>query len=1051
MPAAGPYIYLVYFLLISISASIYSSEVSGSSRQPKSQITIQVPVALKHLASTTILSTLHSTDRRLWLATLDGVTQVGTTDDRKFSHFTNRSGDKVRFRARHLIEVWDGEIFALTTDNKAVSLQRGGSNFVSADWLEAIGGDTDELVEAYFSPKNLLWLAYENGKILAFSSRGRRLSIVRTSGLGIPSDIFGTYEGGVLVSFSSNKVLSISMQGKIDKKFNTDGCFGLRNISELAKLGNGEVIMGSRGGGIFFFDSETENCEAARVVDVNSENVQSSNVHDIELLEDKKTTLVGTDQGLLICTSEGACQEHASPFHQSLSDVISISRDSKGSAYWIGTYKGIFRLIQTPFQLFGTSTSPLLQSIVGFAQAENDGTLIASYHGLALLKPNSEQVVSIDKGRWETDFVREGIMTLYHHNEITYLGYRNLGFEILHATTPRAQHWDLSKVDGLRSNSISSFLKTNEGELLLGTYGQGIAILDVRRRAARHLTTASGDSGEEQILFIFQSSDGTIWVGTEAGLRTLSLVDNKLVEVTYLNASSDMAENPIIWSANETDNFVWFGSMHDGLFKHEKSRHLPTDTGAIVIQDFSEISYAEKAIYSIEKGLGEEIWFSTNQGIARRTSIGKVVQYGEENGVDGIGFELNSSFQDVYGYLYFGGVNGFYKFHPHDIGDGPSPATMFLNDIVIGGRKIHVGRHDALSQSITLSHKDRFLSFEFSTRDLTNPGSTRYRYKLEGFDDDWVDVGNRGSATYTNLPAGDYVFRAQALNASGIWNLSGISLDVEVKPAPWRTWWAYTLYTLFLLGIAYLLLRIYREQMLKKQALEQAREMQRVADHFADELLDQMDIQRVLTDSIHRYNKELLAWANTCIQRTAEYAQGDMEALRSGTDYRLQILDLVQDALYYRGEELYLDPSAFVGRLFGSAARRYPNLNQRLIAVNDATSELLPATQAIPLAIIIGELFENSMSHGFSQSAGACCVRVVVNMPSIREVYLEYHDDGAGIPEGLSFEAAEFAGFSIAAEAAKAANGKLEISPDRQTVHGNFSLSGEMHDLDQRP
>lgn len=753
----------------------------------------------------------------------------------------------------------------------------------------------------------------------------------------------------------------------------------------------------------------------------------------------------------MICTSEGFCNEHPSPSHQSLSDVISITPDSKSSAYWIGTYKGIFRLVQTPFQIFDSSKSPLLQSIVGFARAENDDILIASYHGLALLKSESDQIVSIDQDRGETGYFREGIMTLYQRNETIYLGYRNLGFEILQVATPRAQRWDLSNINGLRSNSISSFLKTNEGELLLGTYGQGIPKMDVRGRAARHLAAASGSSGENQILFMFQSSDGTIWVGTEAGLRTLDLVDNELVSVNYSNESSDLAEHPIIWTANETDHFVWFGSMHDGLFKHEKSPHEFTDNRAIVNQDFSEISYAEKAVYSIESGIGEEIWFSTNQGIARRTSNGKVVQYGEEDGIDGIGFELNSSFQDAFGYLYFGGVNGFYKFHPHDIGEGPSAATIFLNDIVIGGRRIHTDRHHALSQSITLGHKDRFLNLEFSTRDLTDPGSTRYRHKLEGFDDDWVDVGNRGSATYTNLPAGDYVFRAQALNASGIWNLSGISLDIEVKPAPWRTWWAYTLYALFLLGIAYLFLRIYREHMLKKQALEQAREMQRVADHFADELLDQMDIQRVLTDSIHRYNKELLAWANTCIQRSAQYAQGDMEALRSGTDYRLQVLDLVQDALYYRGEELYLDPSAFVGRLFSSAAIRYPDLNQRLIAVNDATSELLPATQAIPLAIIIGELFENSMSHGFSQSTGACCVRVVVSMPSIREVYLEYHDDGAGIPEGLSFEAAEFAGFSIAALAASAANGTLEISPDRQTIHGYFSLSGENNDLDQLP
>ena len=1010
-----------------------------------------MPVSLQHLASTTILSTLHSKNRQLWLATLDGVAQVGRTDDRKFNHFVNKLGDQTRLRPRHLVELWDGEIFALTTDNRVASLPRGAANFATPSWLELRGASAEGIVEAYFSREDILWLAYVNGDVFALSSRNEKAVYLPTNSTGTPSEIYGLENGDALFSFSSNEILKISPHGKIEARLALDVCSGLQSITELARFRGAKIIVGSRGEGIFFFDTETRSCNAPKVPDGDSHKIYSANVHDIELMVDKNVALVGTDKGLFICHANDFCYEHLQPSSRALSDVITISRDSENNAYWIGTYKGIFRLVQTSFQLFDSRMSPLLQSIVGFAHAGGGDIMVASYHGLALLKATSERVFSIDQGPWEANFGREGIMAIYNHLGVTYLGYRNLGFEILQAAPPHSKRGNLSTVDGLRSNSISSFLQTKEGLLLLGTYGQGIAKLDFAQRVARHLPASGENSGESQILFMFQSRDATIWVGTEAGLRILDLAADKLVKVNYSKEFFDVAKNPLIWTANETDNYVWFGSMHDGLFKYEKSHQRSKDTTIVVDHDFSEISYADKAVYSIENGGGEEIWFSTNQGIARRTGTGRVIQYGEEHGIDGIGFELNSSFQDASGYLYFGGVNGFYKFHPHDIGEGPSTAKMFLNEIIISGRKIHMYRHDAVSPSITLGHKDRFLNLEFSTRDLTNPGSTRYRHKLEGFDDDWVDVGNRGSATYTNLPAGDYVFRAQALNASGIWNLSGISLDIKVKPAPWLTWWAYTFYALFLLGIVYLLLRIYREQMLKKQALEQAREMQRVADHFADELLDQMDIQRVLTDSIHRYNKELLAWANICIQRSADYAQGDMEALRGGTDYRLQVLDLAQDALYYRGEELYLDPSAFVGRLFGSAASRYPNLNQRLIAVNDATSELLPATQAIPLAIIIGELFENSMSHGFSQSAGACCVRVVVSMPSIREVYLEYHDDGAGIPEGLSFEAAEFAGFSIATEAAKAANGKLEISPDRQTVRGYFSLSGELDDLDQLP
>ncbi|MDP5063816.1 MAG: hypothetical protein NWQ24_03990, partial [Haliea sp.] len=342
---------------------------------------------------------------------------------------------------------------------------------------------------------------------------------------------------------------------------------------------------------------------------------------------------------------------------------------------------------------------------------------------------------------------------------------------------------------------------------------------------------------------------------------------------------------------------------------------------------------------------------------------------------------------------------------------------------------------------ITLDHNDRFITFNFSTRDLTNTDSTRYQHKLEGFDSDWMDIGNRGSATYTNLPAGSYTFRAQALNSSGVWNTDGIAMNMVVKPAPWLTWWAFILYALLFLGIVYLGLRLFRERTLRKQAMQQAQEMQRVADQFADDLQDQVDFQQVLTDSIHRYNKQLLAWANVCMQRGAEYSLNETEALGAATELRLKVLDLLQDALYYRGEQLYANLNTFVVGLLNMTAHRHPAVNQRLIAVNEVTRELVPAVQAIPLAIIIAELLENSIVHSFLAHNGTCSVRILVRQSRANELELEFQDDGAGIPEGLSFNTAEFAGFAIAAEAASAANGSLEISLDRKAVTGKFVLN----------
>ena len=99
----------------------------------------------------------------------------------------------------------------------------------------------------------------------------------------------------------------------------------------------------------------------------------------------------------------------------------------------------------------------------------------------------------------------------------------------------------------------------------------------------------------------------------------------------------------------------------------------------------------------------------------------------------------------------------------------------------------------------------------------SNPQSTRYKYRLLGFDQAWIDAGKSQRATYTNLPAGSYQLQIIAGNSDEVWSDPGLSLDIVVKPAPWNTWWAYILYTL---AIALLLL-IYSRFLNRKLVIEQ--------------------------------------------------------------------------------------------------------------------------------------------------------------------------------------------------------------------------------------
>ena len=120
-------------------------------------------------------------------------------------------------------------------------------------------------------------------------------------------------------------------------------------------------------------------------------------------------------------------------------------------------------------------------------------------------------------------------------------------------------------------------------------------------------------------------------------------------------------------------------------------------------------------------------------------------------------------------------------------------------------------------KSLELSYQDQLISFEYVGLDYSNPESTRYRYRLVGFDNEWIEAGKSRRVTYTNLPAGNYELQLVAGNNDGVWSEPGLKLNVSVQPAPWNTWWAYLIYA-FALAMMQLM---YARFMNRKLIIEQ--------------------------------------------------------------------------------------------------------------------------------------------------------------------------------------------------------------------------------------
>ncbi len=103
---------------------------------------------------------------------------------------------------------------------------------------------------------------------------------------------------------------------------------------------------------------------------------------------------------------------------------------------------------------------------------------------------------------------------------------------------------------------------------------------------------------------------------------------------------------------------------------------------------------------------------------------------------------------------------------------------------------------------LTLDYQHNNFTLEFSAMEMTAPEKNLYQHKLEGYDEDWIetDYKNR-TATYTNLPAGEYTFRVKASNHHGVWSDNERTLKVIILPPPWRTWWAYLSYSLIVITL----------------------------------------------------------------------------------------------------------------------------------------------------------------------------------------------------------------------------------------------------------
>jgi len=198
---------------------------------------------------------------------------------------------------------------------------------------------------------------------------------------------------------------------------------------------------------------------------------------------------------------------------------------------------------------------------------------------------------------------------------------------------------------------------------------------------------------------------------------------------------------------------------------------------------------------------------------------------------------------------------------------------------------------------------DDVLSFEFAALNYTVPEQNKYAYMMEGFDEDWIYSGTRRFVTYTNLDPAEYIFRVKGSNNDGVWNKIGRAITIIINPPPWKTWWAYTIYFLFIAGGFFLLIKnrekTHAHEMEMKLKIEEAKVEERekvrikTSQDFHDEAGNKITKITLFTELAKR-----LAAKDETLKKYIDKIEENTKELSNGMKDFLWVLDAGKDSLY---------------------------------------------------------------------------------------------------------------------------------------------------------
>ena len=649
--------------------------------------------------------------------------------------------------------------------------------------------------------------------------------------------------------------------------------------------------------------------------------------------------------------------------------ITCLFKDREGTI-WIGTSGGLYRLAKQFITGYSTESGLLHREVYPILQSRNGDIWVGSvlglsrfingvFHNTPLPVPaNNVQALNEDRtGRLWIGIV--GGLLLYENGKLKHLS---------------------SEVGGA---TVCTILTDRNGDVWVGSE-RGLFRFKEGRVVA-HYTMKEGLPSDD-VRVIHEDRQGTLWIGTSGSLTRFE--GGKFI--TY-PMPEGAARSHIRCIYEDADGTFWIGTYDDGLSRFRDGRFVNyrVDQGLF-----------DNGVFHISEDGRGYFWISCNRGIYRVSreelndfADGKIstinsVAYGKRDGMRNI--ECNGGREPAGivtrdGKFWFPTQEGVAVVDPEAVYFNPQPPPVLIESITLERNPID------FQNGITIQPGQRGLEISYTGLSYIKADQTRFKYKLEGLDADWIDAGTRRVVYFPYLPPGSYTFHVIAANSDGMWNVAGARVNVIVRAPFWRRWWFWLICSIAVISIAAFAIRSKLVQ-LKRKRLEH--------EGFSRRLIESQEAERKrlageLHDSLGQNLLIVKNWALIGLNSLAEDnpAREHLTEISESTSLAIEEVREISRNLRPRQlERLGLTSTIeqMVGQLRSST-------NIKFITETDNIDGLLSGESEINLYRVLQECLNNILKHSAATTAWLSIKRTAVG------AQISCRDNGKGFdPQAIS-------------------------------------------------